>query len=270
MLIPPDPHPPRGSAPTLGARCVTGEGGAGKAITQTPLAALEASALAHTVHYGLVVVGLVGLASLLLPPALASGAGRPVRTEHEGRVEALRRRANAGDLATLAPVASRAPAATALDPVRTLWLPLALVGSTAAAGVHAAIAPAHLGPLPAFGLFFLACATAQLTWSAWVLLAPSSRVLVAGVVGNGALLLLWAASRTVGLPGVLPRAEPVGAWDLVCAAWEVLAVVACLVALRRAPSVAVAPPLLWHRAATATAAASVVVLALVPLSGAGA
>ena len=232
--------------------------------------------MAHTVHYGLVVVGLVGLASLLLPAALAGNAVHPGRTAHDTRVESLRRRAAVGDLATLAPPEpARAPTAVT-DPVRTLWLPLALVGGTAAAGVHAAIAPAHLGPLPAFGAFFLGCAVAQLAWGARLLLAPGRPVLVTGVLGHGALLLLWAASRTTGLPGVLPRPEPVGAWDLLCAAWEVLAVVSCLVVLRRtgraagAPRPTVAPLLDWHRAAIAGVALSVTVLALVNLTGAAA
>ena len=242
-------------------------------------AVVTTGTLAHTIHYGLVVVGVVGLGTILLPHTVHRGSAatsppaRPARDVHESRVVALRRRAADGDLATLTSLGPIegivAPPPT--DPLATLWLPLALVGSTTAAGVHAAIGPAHLGVLPAFGVFFVGCALAQLGWSALLLLRPSRPLLLAGVVGNAALLLLWAGSRTVGLPGILPRREPVGAWDLLCAACEVLAVTACLVLLRRTRDrrlPAMTPWLDWHGRAHAVAALGVAALLLASVSGA--
>ncbi len=237
---------------------------------------------AHAIHYGLVAVGVVGIAGILLPHLVQrrSGSTAP-RTGHEARVAQLRGLAATGGLTTLASpqdlwVAPRA------DPGRTLWLPLALVGTTAAAGVHAAIGPAHLAVLPVIGAFFVACALAQAGWSAALLLAPSRWLLLVGVAGHAGLLLLWAASRTTGLPGVLPRREPVGVWDLLAAVFEAGAVAACVVLLRgpHGPSEAhggsgdvtaalrVAPWLDWHPRAHLAVALSVTALLLASLSGA--
>ena len=231
-------------------------------------------ALAHTIHYGLVAVGIVGLAGILLPHLVQRGSSSPTpRSGHEARVEHLRGLAATGGLATLAPpedlwVAPR------VDEGRTLWLPLALVGSTAAAGVHAAIGPVHLDALPAFGAFFITCALAQAGWSASLLLAPRRSLLLVGVAGNSALLLLWAASRTTGLPGILPRREPVGVWDLLCAVFEAGAVAACVVLLRRTRGVRggsealrVAPWLDWHPLAHLAVALGVTGLLLTSLAG---
>lgn len=77
----------------------------------------------------------------------------------------------------------------------------ALIALSAGAGtIHLAVAAAHLHEYWLFGAFFAALGTAQ---AAWAILAaihgPSQRLLIAAT-GNAAVVALWAASRTTGLP----------------------------------------------------------------------
>ena len=201
--------------------------------------AADASLLAHGVHYGLLAAGMAGLAVLLLPQAL--------------------HRSSSGGAVGWAPpaTAARGPATEA-----ALLMPVVLVGSTAAAGVHAAMTPPHLSTLPLFALFFGSCAVAQLAWTAQMLFAPSRHVLWAGVAGNGALIALWLGTRVAGM-------EPVGAWDLACALWETAVVAGCVVLLRTSYPPRPAPLAEWRPAALGWLAAAIGGLALLSLTGVG-
>jgi hypothetical protein len=117
------------------------------------------------------------------------------------------------------------------ETVRTLVLPLAVVSMLAAAGVHAAVGPAHFSEGLPVGLFFAGCTGLQLAWCVAVSRRPTGQLLQVAIVGNLAVLALWATTRTVGLPGVLTAPEPVGAWDLACGGWELVTVAACALAL---------------------------------------
>lgn len=239
--------------------------------------------LAHAVHYALVAGGLVGVGWLLMPQLVAShGAGAPRRTprdEHEQRVAALRSAAKLGNLATLdvpSPATVRpASARPALTLDVTLLLPLAVVTSTAAAGVHAAMGPLHFREATLFGLFFAGAALAQLGWTALALRSVTPALLRMGVALNLGCVALWAATRAWGLPlGLMPAPEPVGPWDLAAVAWELGAVAACAALLRARPPASYAGLRLpawvdWHRGATSVAVASVLVLLGLSLSGAG-
>ncbi|MEN8707021.1 MAG: hypothetical protein ABF306_12880 [Nocardioides marinisabuli] len=234
--------------------------------------ATSASAAAHTVHYALVVGGLVALAGLLGARLLPAAHRAP--DAHDLRVAALRHAAATGTLqlrplATTPAPAAQPRAGTAV----TLLLPLALVSSAAAAGVHAAMGPAHLREQTLFGLFFAAAALAQLAWTAAALQRPgrpSRRLLLLGAAGNAACLGLWALTRTVGLPlDLMGTPEAVGAWDLAAVAWQLVVVGACVALLRGAPPAPGGAPAGWHPAATAYLGVSVTALALLSLSGAG-
>ncbi|MET0840167.1 MAG: hypothetical protein ABWY19_15395, partial [Marmoricola sp.] len=111
------------------------------------------------------------------------------------------------------------------------WRAVAVTGSVAAAGVHAAVFPHHLDESYAVGAFFLAMTLAQAAWACLVVLEATDERLVAGIAGNLALLVLWGVSRTAGLPFGLGR-EGVGGLDLAAGAWELSVVAACLVGLR--------------------------------------
>jgi len=233
------------------------------------------SMLAHGLHYAMVLLGLWGLAALLLPhtldrlvPGPSNGRHSP-RDEHEVRVAALRTAVASGSPG-IPTVALGAPGVQEAGR-RDLAAPLLVVASTAAAGIHAAVAPAHLREQVLFGAFFMLVACAQVAWSAALLHQPQRAVLVAGVVGNSALLALWLVTRIVGLPfGLMPDPHPLGGWDLVCAAWEVTVVVTCVRLLRaRADDVPGCPGWFdWHPAARAATGAAAVTLVLLTLIGA--
>lgn len=257
--------------------------------------------LAHGVHYAFVAVGLVGLSWLLLPQLVDAASGRSPLEEHQRRVAALRSAVEDGTLLSLGTTA-RPTARYAAD--ATLLLPAAVVCTAAAAGVHAAMGPAHLWTVPAFGIFFTLVALAQMAWTAEVLRRPTTGLLHLGLVLNAGLVLLWLVTRTAGLPlGLMPVAEPIGTWDLAAVAWQVGALVACLRLLgipssapestsastpastpaqtpaatgsradRVARSVPLAAPMAapmadWHRGALALLAGSAIVLVLLSLGG---
>lgn len=232
----------------------------------TAWSATSASLLAHGVHYALVVGGLVGVAWLLLPQLVGTGSD-----EHDRRVAALRARAAAGQLATLAPAAPAVRRSVAV----TLHLPLTVVASSCAAGVHAAMGPAHLAEAALFGLFFGASALAQLAWAAAALHRVTPALLWSGIVLNVGCVALWVLTRTWGLPlGLMPVREAVGPWDLAAVAWELVVVASCVALLRTVPPASYDRVRLpawvdWHRGAAAGTVASVAVLLALSLSGAG-
>ena len=258
---------------------------------------------AHGIHYAVVAGGVLGLVALLSPRFLS--APTAPRDEHEARVLALRAALTPPGPAPSGPapsgpspighrppgLAADALPATALDPIQVAthdgWssgepaltaaqralLPLAVVSSTAAAGVHAAVGPEHLRESALFGAFFAGSALLQLIWSAWASVRGSAPLLVAGAVGNLAIIGLWATTRTLGLPfGLLPHPEPVGPWDLACAAWELVVVCCCIGMLRSRDPL---PTRLgdwrgWHPGLPTYVVASVLLLLALSASGAGA
>ncbi len=234
-----------------------------------------ASALAHGVHYAVLGVGLLGLLALL-GPQLVRSPRSPVRhDDHARRVRAVQDQIAAGSLGASVAVAA-VPVRPSAVPIKFAsgLLPMAVVSSAAAAGAHAAVGPAHFDEQLIFGLFFAGSALAQILWSVAIVVRPSRAVLGAAVIGNAALVLLWLATRTVGLPGgLLPRPEAVGLWDLCCAFWEITVVVICAHLLRSPnPGADLRLPLWsrWPRTAQHWALGSALVLGLLSLSGAGA
>jgi hypothetical protein len=113
-----------------------------------------------------------------------------------------------------------------------LWR-LAIIATVASGIVHAAAVPHHAEENLLFGVFFFASACVQFLWSTLALLSPSRSLLTSGVGVNVALIVLWAVTRTVGLPGLLDGPEEVGPWDLASKVWELVALVCCLALLPR-------------------------------------
>jgi hypothetical protein len=227
-----------------------------------------ASSVAHGVHFAVLGIGLLGLVWLLAPGRRAPGR---TRDEHALRVEALRQLVAAGALDPPHQPSTRTSVTRHLPPVAARsTLPVAVVSCAAAAGVHAAVGPAHFHEGPAIGLFFVLAAVGQLVWSAALVMRPDARLLRVGVLGNAALVALWAVTRTVGLPGL--ASESVGPWDLACVAWEVVAAVCCVrVLLDQAagPDARVADWVDWDNRARLWAWFSAVGLGLLSISGAG-
>ncbi len=112
--------------------------------------------------------------------------------------------------------------------------------SAGAAAIHASVAGPHFDEGALYGLLFVATALFQAGWAALVL-APSVRLLGAGVVVNAGVIGAWAVSRTFGLPyGPEPwTAEPVAPLDLAATSFE-LGIVVCGVLLLATPAGSVA------------------------------
>lgn len=235
-----------------------------------------ASVLAHGVHYGIVAVGLLGLAALLGPQLgaqLGSQRGRRVaHDEHDQRVLAVQRQISSGVLG-LAIAPASLPAVTAPPRLRDGLVPLAVVSSAAAAGVHAALGPAHFGEQLLFGLFFTAAALAQIGWAVAMVVRPTRALLSAAIVGNAAVITLWLLTRTIGLPGFLMEGtEAIGLWDSSCLLWELTVVIACTHLLRqqgRPASVSLRLPgwADWPASAQIWTLGSALVLGLLSVSG---
>jgi len=236
-----------------------------------------AAGVAHGVHYTVLGVGLVGVLALIGPQLVGGRRPRPRHDEHSVRVQALAAQLASGGFG----VPAEAPAPNThrwhplVDHARRRYLPLAVVSSAAAAGVHAAVGPEHFAEQALFGVFFAGAALAQLGWSVLMVARPSRALLVAAVIGNAAVLALWLTTRTIGLPGLLPEPESLGPWDLSCAAWELIVVISASRVLRNEP----ADPLFglrlpawseWEPLARVWALGSVLVLLALTLSGAGA
>lgn len=232
---------------------------------------VSASTFAHGVHYAVVGAGVLVLVVLLGPHVVGRQRPRTAYDEHDRRVLALTEQLATGHFGPL-PVSPAAPR-KARDRLEGAVLPIAVVSSTAAAGVHAAVGPAHFRELVLFGLFFAASAVAQITWSVAMVLRPSRNLVAAALVGNASVIVLWAVTRTVGLPlGLLPRPEEVGAWDLCCGFWELVVVITCAQLLRRGDPGRLNVPewLDWRRSAQLFTVGSVAVLGLLTVSGASA
>ncbi len=237
------------------------------------LSAGATSVVAHGIHYGVVGVGLAGLVALL-GPQLVGGRRASIRDEHDLRVLALTVQISAGRLGVRATPSRPAsvPWSEAVDDVRALYLPLAVVSSAAAAGVHAAVGPAHFREGVLLGMFFASAALAQVGWALAMAVRPSRPLLVAAVAGNSAVLLLWLVTRTIGLPGVLPGPEALGTWDVLCGVWELTVVLAAVHILRADAGARLRLPAWpdWSSSARAWAIGSALVLPAVSLLGIGA
>jgi hypothetical protein len=99
--------------------------------------------------------------------------------------------------------------------------------SIAAGVIHAVVVPEHLEEWWVFGAFFIITAVFQLAWAAVMALRPSAIVYTTGGLVNGAIIAVWALSRTIGLP-IGPEAwmpEPASTLDVAATLTELLLVV---------------------------------------------
>ena len=95
--------------------------------------------------------------------------------------------------------------------------------SMAAAAIHFAVMGEHFAEYVAFGVFFSVVAWSQAVWAVGVIVLPSRRLLLVGLVGNALVILVWLTSRTTGLP-IGPEAgapEPAAFVDVLSTILEV-------------------------------------------------
>ena len=133
--------------------------------------------------------------------------------------------------------------------------------SAAAAAIHFAVVFEHFKDYTLYGVFFLVLAWAQLIWPAVLLWRPSRLWLWLGMAGNAAVLAVYVASRTAGLPfgPDLHHPESVGALDVVGCVLEFALIIGCA-ALAWRPSLADRP--VRRRGGVAAAATLLAVPAL--------
>jgi uncharacterized protein (DUF305 family) len=89
--------------------------------------------------------------------------------------------------------------------------------SLVAAAIHLWVAPEHFEKWWGYGIFFLAAAVFQGAYGPAVLRWPQPWLLYLGIAVNLGVIVLWLATRTVGVPLLGPHAgvvEDVGALDL--------------------------------------------------------
>jgi hypothetical protein len=112
-----------------------------------------------------------------------------------------------------------------------LWL-YAGAGFSALAGlIHIIVTPEHIGEWIGYGLFFVVVWTCQLLFALiLIVFRPIRReILWAGILGNLAIIVVWAFTRTIGVP-LGPMAggtEPIGTLDVLSKIAE-MGVIACL------------------------------------------
>ena len=222
---------------------------------------------AHSVHYLVLTAGLLGVVAMLAPQVIWRGEPRVPRTSYERRIADLRYTSEAGMIGT-GVLLTRPDVRTSVSYSRTA-LPVAVTASTAAAGAHAAVGPAHLEASFLVAAFFVVAPVVQLLWAALVLQRARRTSLVVGAAVNAAFVALWAVTRTVGLPfGLLPGVEPVGAWDVFTVISEIALVTACVAQLRQGPA-QVGSWTHWSPAARGWLAVSLLALGFLSVTGAG-
>lgn len=102
-----------------------------------------------------------------------------------------------------------------------------VVALAAAAGLHLAALPRHLEEGAGVASFFLLTAALQLGAAAAASRGIGRRLRALIAAGNATLILLWAVSRSVGLPGSghAGTVEPVGLLDLLAVGAEITVLV---------------------------------------------
>ncbi len=121
------------------------------------------------------------------------------------------------------------------QPTKIRYVAAAL--ALAAALIHVWVFPRHYAEWWGYGAFFLVVALAQVLLSDALLYRPRRSLFVLGIAGNLAVIALYVATRTVGIPFFGPHAgdvEDVGMIDLTSVIAEV-ALVAALALLLRSP-----------------------------------
>lgn len=106
--------------------------------------------------------------------------------------------------------------------------------SIAASMIHASVIVPHFREYFLFGVFFVVSAVFQLVWGMVVWNRRNDRtLLIVGAVANLAIVALWVATRTVGLPiGPEPgQTEVAGLHDIIASIDEVAIALACGLAL---------------------------------------
>lgn len=148
------------------------------------------------------------------------------------------------------------------------WVKAALAALSASAGViHGVVAFDHLGGAGEGLAFFTVAAAAQLALAVVVVVSRARWVLAAGILGHGVLTAVWLVSRTVGVPVGAHSGEAlsIGLADGISQLLQVLFIVVAALWLAQDRA-----PVRWLVPRALAGGSIVVLLAVVPLTTAGA
>jgi hypothetical protein len=135
-------------------------------------------------------------------------------------------RVDRGDALLAEPTASPPRRAVRIETLLRGTIAAAMLG---AAGIHFGMMGEHAGVSWSHGVFFATVAWLQVALAVLVLLRPVRLVALGGVLLNLAVLGVWIVSRTAGISiGGDGTPEQWGTVDAVCAAFEIVAVLACI------------------------------------------
>jgi hypothetical protein len=113
--------------------------------------------------------------------------------------------------------------------------------SIAAGIIHLIVTPSHFEEWFGYGVFFLLASITQIGYAVVLMTnSPNPTLLWAGICGNGAIILLWLTTRTVGIPFFGPYAweiEPVGLLDSISKIIEIFLVISLVVLSRSLPNI---------------------------------
>ncbi len=104
-----------------------------------------------------------------------------------------------------------------------VWSSILAAGLSIAAGaIHLAVVGEHVAEYPTFGVLFAVLASFQGAWAFAYTARPNTPLAVVALAVNGSAIVVWAVSRTAGLPiGAEPWIpEAVGALDVLASAIE--------------------------------------------------
>jgi hypothetical protein len=197
----------------------------------------------HVEHLTMAAVAAVFIVVALVDQARLrrrqGSTGRPAAAPHGAAAPSGVRKTAAARDGRIAGTA-RAYGSAAGHTARTTRLRhLAALLAVTAGAIHLLVAPEHFAEDIAPGAFMVAAGAAQIAAGVLLLLHPSRLVMVASVAGTLAILAVYAASRTTGLPvGPTPWVpERVGTIDIASKVTEVefVAIVVLLMVLGGAP-----------------------------------
>ncbi|MFN2291483.1 MAG: hypothetical protein ACK2UC_09870 [Anaerolineae bacterium] len=119
------------------------------------------------------------------------------------------------------------------------WLVRAAVLSGVSGLIHMVLTPVYFAHWLGYGAFFFLASVGQFSYAAVLAVNPPNRyILWTGIAGNALIILIWAITRTVGIPFFGPMAgqvEPVGVLDVISKLVETAVIVHLAVLLNQHP-----------------------------------
>lgn len=117
---------------------------------------------------------------------------------------------------------------------RNGWLMCVAAAAVTSGGIHLTVIGEHFHESALYGTFFLLLTVLQFGWAARLIQRPTPGWLFAGAAASILVVLLWLATRTIGIP-IGPAAgerETFGSPDILASAAELALAVFALAAVR--------------------------------------